>query len=593
MKKRHAYTIALLIFLLGSAPAWGKPVDRVLKHLENGDPLKAEEICEKEAEKGRVEGDEDLRTACAEAALEALLSQSPVPEHAQLKEHHNQWSGTPAAERSTSLASEALLQEVGEDAAGLEQVIAEYPGSHAATESTRRLWEQINDRRELDEVRSFLERYADSPDREEALGLKRQLAFEHAENIDTIDGWMALLKDKPTPQVRQHAIDRKNTLAWNLAENENSISAWQDFLEKYPQHPRKSEAKERLEYCSVWEPEEGDALAAARGAIPCLGTDSEACEQERFFTEISCLDSLVEDAEKQLHDEGDAGLVEQTALLKFETCTSPPFESSVFEEALEAAVGSWNKEIVATSPLDVLPTIYPRYQDPSEGTEEARKWRQMAESHMRTSVPPEFLGEAISRRLSLVEQILASETMVLYRCGVGSLCGAKVAKGADAKWRAFDFVGPDEVWRYLRDVGRDEPWLLHQWKPAGFACSGVSEQVIIGRLENIRMDEKMFCAEWDNCLEVPPCPSETPGSSAVLFPSECNEETAWVDVREGWVGKFGNLGNREITGPVCCSYSVETTEDEFVATARCDLDGDGVEEVWTATAEQKPQRWEP
>jgi type II secretory pathway pseudopilin PulG len=93
-------------------------------------------------------------------------------------------------------------------------------------------------------------------------------------------------------------------------------------------------------------------------------------------------------------------------------------------------------------------------------------------------------------------------------------------------------------------------------------------------LDAIRVAERAYHAEWDEHVPVPPTPDLVPGRTPTAF--EGGGLSAFQDL--GWVA----------TSPVYCRYNVITHGvHDFLATAECDIDGDGVYAVYEATPDSK------
>ena len=94
-------------------------------------------------------------------------------------------------------------------------------------------------------------------------------------------------------------------------------------------------------------------------------------------------------------------------------------------------------------------------------------------------------------------------------------------------------------------------------------------------LDSIRITEQAYHRIWDEYYTVGPCPPGPPGRAQVPFEGECAE-------------LFREAGWSPSEGMVRCQYTAlaipgsPQAPADFQLTARCDLDGDGVEAVYEA-----------
>jgi hypothetical protein len=94
-------------------------------------------------------------------------------------------------------------------------------------------------------------------------------------------------------------------------------------------------------------------------------------------------------------------------------------------------------------------------------------------------------------------------------------------------------------------------------------------------LDSVRTAEKAYEAAFDKYHSCPLTPSTVPGS----------EGAAWAG---GGETDFNEIGWSPDAALVYCSFEVQATKNSFVATARCDIDGDGEFAIIEATESQAP-----
>lgn len=92
-------------------------------------------------------------------------------------------------------------------------------------------------------------------------------------------------------------------------------------------------------------------------------------------------------------------------------------------------------------------------------------------------------------------------------------------------------------------------------------------------LNAIRTAERAYHMEWGTYTVAPPTPEQLPGEQPVAFKGAGQKSFQNL----GWVPDE----------KVYCRYGVTVAADDFVATAECDIDGDGIPCFYTATAGQE------
>ncbi len=108
--------------------------------------------------------------------------------------------------------------------------------------------------------------------------------------------------------------------------------------------------------------------------------------------------------------------------------------------------------------------------------------------------------------------------------------------------------------------------------------------VVPERLEALRQEVRFAQFRADILPDLQTCPPSPPSGDRAAWSGACTQP-------------FSELGWTPADGGVACSYEVTfdlrpgaDRKRGFVAVARCDLDGDGVEAVFEATREQPPRR---
>jgi hypothetical protein len=160
--------------------------------------------------------------------------------------------------------------------------------------------------------------------------------------------------------------------------------------------------------------------------------------------------------------------------------------------------------------------------------------------------------------------------------------------------------GDKEVGQSTQNSSRFPRWLLFGCLGAG--CLGLVAVVVLAsiaipnflnmalraknaeapsNLDAIRMAELSYSVEFGEALSAGPCPPVLPGRDPAPFEGDCAASFAPL----GWAPD----------GPVRCQYTVVADEGpggqgDFLATGRCDADGDGVEVLYEASRDRAATR---
>ncbi len=249
---------ALALVWLAASSAWaGAETEKIKKLHSRGKLDKAWALC---AELEASGGSEFTfaREHCAQVQRDQLDLANPGGlSRAQLDEHAQRWSATPAGDLSLEQAARILLGEAGESIEKLNQVTWSYQRTAAAQEARDRIFQIAFDRAKLlaspEAYADYRQSYPDSPFRDEAWALEQEAAFDRAMAEGTAEAMQLFAAAYPESPEVARAKKLEMDYAFHEAGKAGTSEAWHTLYKKFVAHPRRHEIQGRWYAAAVAE----------------------------------------------------------------------------------------------------------------------------------------------------------------------------------------------------------------------------------------------------------------------------------------------------------------------------------------------------